>query len=89
MVNNHAQAFDTFALDRALARQCFTVIIGAAPGRISRPAPMAIGGKGARLDALPNADIGPEIGIARFDARRLPPVLFGHTGVDLISAAIA
>ena len=75
--NGTAQAFESAALDRALARQWITALVGASRSGMSRTASMSIGRKGARAMGLPNAAVGQQIaiGIARIAERKLPESL--------------
>ena len=70
--NGTAQAFESAALDRALARQWITALVGASRSGMSRTASISIGRKGARAMGLPNAAVGQQIaiGIARIAERK-------------------
>ena len=70
--NSTRRAFEAAALDRALARQWITAVVGAGRAGMTRPALMSIGRKGAHQVGLPRAAVGQAIaiGIARSAERR-------------------
>lgn len=70
--NNAARAFDPVALDKALARQWITAVVGAFRSGMRNGATMSVGLSGARAIGLPSPAMGQQlaVGISRAVERR-------------------
>ena len=73
MANSTARAFEAAALDRALARQWITAVVGAARSGMGFQARISIGRKGVQTIGLSDGEFGKQmaIGIVRMAERKL------------------